>query len=399
MWRSQLRGKHGAGTHATGRAPRQAQVGGRLPLLAALLLAVACGDATAPTSDAPDVALGEFRSPLAGDVPVSNVFDHDVPREFAAGNGYLVSFWGEHMGGIDGHNGYDFGVPVGTPVLAAAAGRIRAAGPEVPFTCPILGNATVSGLWVEIVHVLPSGERVVSQYGHFSRIDVAEGQRVTAGQQLGLSGSTGCSTGPHLHFSTYRTIGTDSTLHVVDPFGWTASGTDPWTLDPAGAPSPVLWTTQAPALYGGLTLASPFAQHPRAAITAFRFWGVDDAHHPNNEYIDIRADPATPTLDVSGWSVSTLGGARFDFPAGATLQSATSTRLYSGSGTGSATVLYWGQPSGVLGNTSDCVTLRDAAHAIVFQVSWRGAVCPAAASASVVHADVSPASDARAGPD
>jgi murein DD-endopeptidase MepM/ murein hydrolase activator NlpD len=70
-----------------------------------------------------------------------SVFDHDLPFEFADTNGYLVSFWGEKLSGIDGHNGYDFLVAEGTPVHAAGPGTVSFAGGETPFFCPLL-NAT-----------------------------------------------------------------------------------------------------------------------------------------------------------------------------------------------------------------------------------------------------------------
>lgn len=82
------------------------------------------------------------------------------------------------------HGGIDIAVPTGTPVVAIGAGTV---------TKSRFGRGL--GQFVEVSH----GPGVVSRYGHLSRRAVVEGQRVEAGQRLGDSGSTGRSTGPHLH--------------------------------------------------------------------------------------------------------------------------------------------------------------------------------------------------------
>lgn len=83
------------------------------------------------------------------------------------------------------HTGMDLGVPSGTPVYAMAEGRV------------ILSQYSDSwGNYVIIYH----GNGISSLYAHFSKRLVSVGETVKAGQQIGLSGSTGWSTGPHLHF-------------------------------------------------------------------------------------------------------------------------------------------------------------------------------------------------------
>ena len=87
--------------------------------------------------------------------------------------------------GVAGHNGIDFGMPTGTPLRSVAAGRVT----RVQKLSTGYGwNVTVNHGWSQ------------SLYAHLSRIDVAEQQDVSEGQQIGLSGNTGNSTGPHLHF-------------------------------------------------------------------------------------------------------------------------------------------------------------------------------------------------------
>ncbi len=83
------------------------------------------------------------------------------------------------------HQGIDYEVGQGTTVKAARGGRVSYAGAQGTY-----------GLLVVIDH----GSGVTTKYAHLSRITVSIGDDVQAGQTIGLSGSTGRSTGPHLHF-------------------------------------------------------------------------------------------------------------------------------------------------------------------------------------------------------
>jgi murein DD-endopeptidase MepM/ murein hydrolase activator NlpD len=83
------------------------------------------------------------------------------------------------------HSGVDLSAPRGTPVVAAARGRVA-----------IAADHYFSGRSVFLDH----GDDLVSMYFHLDRIDVREGELVQAGQPIGAVGSTGRSTGPHLHF-------------------------------------------------------------------------------------------------------------------------------------------------------------------------------------------------------
>ncbi|MFI0929414.1 M23 family metallopeptidase [Streptomyces sp. NPDC021012] len=93
------------------------------------------------------------------------------------------------------HSGQDFAVPVGTPVHAAAAGTVVKAGPNGGGDGPAYGNAIV----------IKHANGTYSQYAHLSLIQVHIGQTVGAGQQIALSGNTGNSSGPHLHFEIRTT--------------------------------------------------------------------------------------------------------------------------------------------------------------------------------------------------
>ncbi|MBB4981963.1 MULTISPECIES: M23 family metallopeptidase [Streptomyces] len=93
------------------------------------------------------------------------------------------------------HSGQDFAVPVGTPVKAASAGTVVKAGPNGGGDGPAYGNAIV----------IKHANGTYSQYAHLSKIQVNIGQKVGAGQQIALSGNTGNSSGPHLHFEIRTT--------------------------------------------------------------------------------------------------------------------------------------------------------------------------------------------------
>lgn len=93
-----------------------------------------------------------------------------------------------------GHNGVDFGVPEGTGIYSAADGTVIGTG-DTDSSC----QGVSYGRWILIKH----NNGLSTLYGHLSSIQVSEGQAVTAGQKIALSGNTGYSTGPHLHFTVY----------------------------------------------------------------------------------------------------------------------------------------------------------------------------------------------------
>ena len=90
--------------------------------------------------------------------------------------------------GIHGYNAVDLAAPFGTPIVAAASGRVivsRSGGWNGGY-----------GTYVVIDH--PDGTQTL--YAHMSRVAVWQGAQVVAGQVIGYVGSTGRSTGPHVHF-------------------------------------------------------------------------------------------------------------------------------------------------------------------------------------------------------
>jgi murein DD-endopeptidase MepM/ murein hydrolase activator NlpD len=93
--------------------------------------------------------------------------------------------------GDDGeeHAGLDVAIPVGTPIRAAGAGIVLEAGSHDEY-----------GLFVRLRHA----NRYESMYGHASRLLVSTGDTVASGQVVALSGSTGRSTAPHLHYEIFQ---------------------------------------------------------------------------------------------------------------------------------------------------------------------------------------------------
>ncbi|KUO08152.1 M23 family metallopeptidase [Streptomyces sp. DSM 15324] len=103
------------------------------------------------------------------------------------------------------HSGQDFAVPSGTKVVAAHGGTVVKAGGNGAGDGPAYGNAIV----------IKHGNGTYSQYAHLSHIDVKAGQIVKTGQRIALSGNTGNSSGPHLHFEIRKTANYGSAIDPV----------------------------------------------------------------------------------------------------------------------------------------------------------------------------------------
>lgn len=88
------------------------------------------------------------------------------------------------------HNGIDFGIPIGTSILAAADGKVIAIGNNGKYAY---------GRYVAIDH----GNGLVTMYGHLSSVTRKLGEKVKRGDTIAKSGNTGNSTGPHLHFTVF----------------------------------------------------------------------------------------------------------------------------------------------------------------------------------------------------
>ena len=115
------------------------------------------------------------------------------PEGRPVANGFISSYFGERSDPFDGreafHKGVDFAGSVGSKVVAVAAGVVTWAGERSGF-----------GKMVEINH----GDGFVTRYGHNERTLVSVGETVKRGEPVALMGSTGRSTGPHVHFEVLR---------------------------------------------------------------------------------------------------------------------------------------------------------------------------------------------------
>jgi murein DD-endopeptidase MepM/ murein hydrolase activator NlpD len=115
------------------------------------------------------------------------------PEGRPVANGFISSYFGERSDPFDGreafHKGVDFAGNAGQQVVAVAAGVVTWAGERSGY-----------GRLVEINH----GDGYVTRYGHNERALVSVGQTVKRGEAVALMGSTGRSTGPHVHFEVLR---------------------------------------------------------------------------------------------------------------------------------------------------------------------------------------------------
>lgn len=134
-------------------------------------------DAFETFNDGPGASLG-FKRPAEG--RASSPFG---PERKYTGTGAD----GETCEKVSVHQGYDIATPIGTPIIAPAPGTVILGDPDLYYE----GGAVF----------LDHGQGLVSVFMHMSKVDVTAGDEVEAGEQIGLSGNTGRTTGPHLHWA------------------------------------------------------------------------------------------------------------------------------------------------------------------------------------------------------
>ena len=233
-------------------------------------------------SSQPALAAGNLTLPFVNPNPrITSWMDHHYPTR--QDDGIMLRFDGATGYAYDGHRGTDFAVPSNTPVVAADDGTV------------IYSEWSDSGGWgVVIDHAFDR-----TAYFHNNQLFVYPGQHVSRGQLIALSGSTGNSTGPHVHFEVRDLL---TPWHSIDPYGWTGPGQDPWRWDMG-----YLWTSSPPVPFV-LPLAFPsgarwnywYGMDGPPPVT----WHLRDGGHGLNGYAakwDADPGPAAPrTMATSG---------------------------------------------------------------------------------------------------
>lgn len=148
-----------------------------------------------------DFANGLPIIPSAGSIPApgSFPFDPSLVGGSGAADSHIPSIWpttgvvtspyGLRWGGTDFHPGMDIANDMGTPIVATADGVVEYAG----------WNSGGYGNMVDINH----GNGIMTRYGHAMQVVVSTGQHVKRGQLIAYMGSTGFSTGPHVHYEVH----------------------------------------------------------------------------------------------------------------------------------------------------------------------------------------------------
>lgn len=128
-------------------------------------------------SDLPDKSNAEFKRPVKAPYQITqNYGQTDFSYNYGSGK----------------HNGIDYATRGSTDIMATANGKVKATGNMGRYGY---------GKWIAIDH----GNGLISLYGHLSKIDVSSGDSVKQGETIGQEGSTGFSTGTHLHFTLFAT--------------------------------------------------------------------------------------------------------------------------------------------------------------------------------------------------
>lgn len=150
-----------------------------------------------------EIVLKAAEAALNINTPPQNSIEPHLPTV----GGTVTSKVGMRIDPIDGswrlHNGIDIAIPTGTPVKPVAPGVVVYSGTRSGY-----GNTVV----------VEHDNGIITLYAHNSRILVAQGQPVTSESTLALSGSTGRSTGPHLHFEAWQ-AGTNVTMAFLPNSG------------------------------------------------------------------------------------------------------------------------------------------------------------------------------------
>lgn len=135
--------------------------------------------------------------PAAGTAVFAWPLDNIIITQYFGGTEFAARNAAAY-GGRAYHPGVDFGAPTGTPIRAPLSGTVRATG-----NTDLVPGCYSWGKWTLLDHA----NGLSTLYAHQSAISVSPGQSVSTGEIIGYVGSTGFSTGPHLHFTVYAKDG------------------------------------------------------------------------------------------------------------------------------------------------------------------------------------------------
>lgn len=147
-------------------------------------------------------------------IQISDLFigDFNVSQRFGSNPASYKKF------GLKGHNGVDFACPSDTPLIACADGIVYIAA----FDVNGYGN---------YVYIWDSSQKTMFLYAHLKSFVVKKNQSVRLGQLIGYSDNTGNSTGPHLHFSPYKTDERGERLDRLNGYGGAIDALDKNLVD------------------------------------------------------------------------------------------------------------------------------------------------------------------------
>jgi len=213
---------------------------------------------------------------------------HITERVLKDGNRYVTSLYGTRTDPVNGnpnaqHNGIDIAGKIGDPIFAYDSGTIEDA-----------GSNTIRGKFVDLK--LNNGYKV--GYSHLNSIDVKEGQMVEVGDRIGALGSTGKSTGPHLHFSVRQKDGTFVNPDVLaslytGPADETTTPMDTNSMDERVASTPASTApAAAPTVLPEITVAATKTNDP----SSIAFSQEQQGQHP---FFMVNA-PQTYSMQQSG---------------------------------------------------------------------------------------------------
>jgi murein DD-endopeptidase MepM/ murein hydrolase activator NlpD len=322
------------------------------------------GGAAEPRVGGPLPPMPFLVRPLHVEAELGPPFDHGSPTGDHAlmHNGHLVS-------GKRGHRAHDFAVPTGTEVFAAADAQVAFAGDQGPARCE--GYKSARNVWIKLDHGNQAdGQRYTTLYYHLSEVLVAVGDHVTAGQQIGRSGSTGCSASPHLHFAVIRV--TDPVRlrgAPIDPYGWTGDAPDP--LGVQGKPSRWLWKDgEAPPLF---RRHGP-KQTEGVALGPVRITTLDGLDAIGGEWVEIglRGNAAAPQ-DLRGYTLMNRAGDRLALPEH-TLRPGEILRVWTRRADPGPDAISWDLDHEAWNDDGDCAILVDPSGTVsaLLGAGWEG---------------------------